>query len=453
MRVRLSKPDTAGRLDVAALDGGGTNLALMPNAPVEWSTFDMWVRGGVLKHGAKVAFRAYNGQYWQAVKGGGEAILANLTWAKGYETFRIEREQGAGPAQSGEQIAIRTYHGKYVDGSMKATAASFADAAKFALTIVDDSLPLNVLVLGDSIMWGQGLEQKEKFTYLLKEWLEQELDRAVNLFVYAHSGATIESYSKPHDEKIKSGKMQPLYGEVNVSFPSIGTQATMAAGQLDSWHWITPDQVDLILLDGGINDVGLETILLPRTGVTTVIRETLAKAVKPMAELVPYLKEHFPNAKIAITNYFPILSRQSEGAQFLLDSVLGKIGDIIVHLRFNEMVAQCQAFARTYDKNVGDLVKGDDRVRFVKNGFGDGDAFGTKDSLLWSLSSSLSPEDPVARKRCAACDKNSWAPPKLINRTKCRCASAGHPNRAGALRYFERLRDAIAPWAADWKKA
>ena len=36
--------------------------------------------------------------------------------------------------------------------------------------------PLNLLVLGDSISWGQGLKDEHKAWYLVKSWLQQNFE-------------------------------------------------------------------------------------------------------------------------------------------------------------------------------------------------------------------------------------------------------------------------------------
>src|SRR3954467_259433 len=51
--------------------------------------------------------------------------------------------------------------------------------------------PLNMLVLGDSISWGQGLRDEHKVSYLVKNWLEQQTGREVQQTMQAHSGALI----------------------------------------------------------------------------------------------------------------------------------------------------------------------------------------------------------------------------------------------------------------------
>lgn len=51
--------------------------------------------------------------------------------------------------------------------------------------------PLNVLVLGDSVMWGQGLRPENKSWHHLKIWLAQHTGRPVIEKSEAHSGAVI----------------------------------------------------------------------------------------------------------------------------------------------------------------------------------------------------------------------------------------------------------------------
>src|SRR5688500_464062 len=56
--------------------------------------------------------------------------------------------------------------------------------------------PLRMLVLGDSIMWGQGLREEEKFSSRVKCWLQEKTNREVKVHVEAHSGAVISAESE-----------------------------------------------------------------------------------------------------------------------------------------------------------------------------------------------------------------------------------------------------------------
>ena len=52
----------------------------------------------------------------------------------------------------------------------------------------DSSRPLNMLVLGDSILWGQGLKPEHKSWYQVKAWLERTTGRKVVEKIEAQSG-------------------------------------------------------------------------------------------------------------------------------------------------------------------------------------------------------------------------------------------------------------------------
>ena len=51
--------------------------------------------------------------------------------------------------------------------------------------------PLHMLVLGDSILWGQGLKPEHKTWHHVKLWLEKNTGRRVVERIEAHSGAVI----------------------------------------------------------------------------------------------------------------------------------------------------------------------------------------------------------------------------------------------------------------------
>lgn len=57
------------------------------------------------------------------------------------------------------------------------------------------SRPLQMLVLGDSILWGQGLKTEHKTWHHIKVWLQRNASRPVVERIEAHSGAIIERNS------------------------------------------------------------------------------------------------------------------------------------------------------------------------------------------------------------------------------------------------------------------
>ena len=64
-------------------------------------------------------------------------------------------------------------------------SAAFADCPNQIATLGGD--PLQMLVIGDSIMWGQGLKDDEKFSSRVKCWLEEKTNREVRIHMEARS--------------------------------------------------------------------------------------------------------------------------------------------------------------------------------------------------------------------------------------------------------------------------
>src|ERR1043166_2297062 len=103
--------------------------------------------------------------------------------------------------------------------------------------------PLNLLVLGDSISWGQGLKDEHKAWYLVKSWLQQNTGREVRERIEAHSGAVIGTVNQSEPPAFSD-----LNGELSRAYPTIH-------GQIDHALKMYPDPltVDLVIVDGCIN--------------------------------------------------------------------------------------------------------------------------------------------------------------------------------------------------------
>src|SRR5688572_3864926 len=87
-----------------------------------------------------------------------------------------------------------------------------------------------IVVLGDSIMWGQGLSDNpahnQKFTYKVQRFIEQKIPGTeVHVHNFAHSGAQILA-----DEE-KDAK-PATHGEIPNYFPSINWQLARAVSEL-----------------------------------------------------------------------------------------------------------------------------------------------------------------------------------------------------------------------------
>src|SRR2546430_9096482 len=83
--------------------------------------------------------------------------------------------------------------------------------------------PLNLLVLGDSISWGQGLKDEHKAWYLVKSWLQQNTGREVRERIEAHSGAVIGTQNQSEPPAFSD-----LDGELSRAYPTIHGQLDYA---------------------------------------------------------------------------------------------------------------------------------------------------------------------------------------------------------------------------------
>ncbi len=110
------------------------------------------------------------------------------------------------------------------------------------------NIPL--IVVGDSIMWGQGLAESEKMYTLVRNRLAGYLGIdafAVDLHRYAHSGAPIATVS--------NDDAPPTWGEVPVSPPSLTHQIQMAYDDLPACRGPSGAPC-LVLVTGGIETSG-----------------------------------------------------------------------------------------------------------------------------------------------------------------------------------------------------
>ena len=164
---------------------------------------------------------------------------------------------------------------------------------------------LNMLVLGDSITWGQGLRKEDKFWWRVKNWLQNKTGRDVKEKIEAHSGALIET----------SPGLKPLFsshdGEINLITPTINEQIDDARN-----YYGDTSQVDLILVDGCINDVDVRNLLDASTSLTALDQRIKEKCGSRMQPLLQRITTEFPNAHVVVTSYYRIISSESANNSF-----------------------------------------------------------------------------------------------------------------------------------------
>ena len=159
----------------------------------------------------------------------------------------------------------------------------------------------NLLVLGDSITWGQGLRDEHKAWYLVKTWLEDSGGRRVRERIEAHSGAVIGSVGDSTGNPVP-----PLDGEVNRALPSVNDQIEDALRS-----YADPAKVDLVIVDGCINDLDARRILNAANTPDGIRELAQQKCGPPVEALLSRITGSFRNAHVIVTGYYPILSERT----------------------------------------------------------------------------------------------------------------------------------------------
>jgi lysophospholipase L1-like esterase len=329
-----------------------------------------------------------------------------------------------------------------------------------------DDKHFNLLVLGDSIAWGQGLRQEHKAWYLVKTWLEKNGGRQVHERVEAHSGAVIGSVGD------SAGNPVPAQdGEVNRGLPSVNDQINNALRS-----YVDPARVDLVIVDGCINDLDARR-LLNAVNTPDGIRELAQqKCGPPMEVLLGRITRTFPSAHVIVTGYYPILSERTESDLFM--RALAKrfytgtapMNDKQLRARLIEISRQWyegsnQMLAIAASRVDSQLAAQGSRQRalFAEVGFLAENSFAAPQSRLWGFDASwlrkllviftlgrvtLKTNDEQRNQRDTSC-KETFKPPagetkqqKEVRRNRimlCRLAAIGHPNRKGAQMYADAI--------------
>jgi lysophospholipase L1-like esterase len=297
---------------------------------------------------------------------------------------------------------------------------------------------MDLVVFGDSVAWGQGLLPQHKFSTLVTSSLAAT-HPGLNQVMLAHSGAVIGDGGGAC-----SGPTSPS-GEVPLSCPSIFQQLGKYQGDAAS--------VPLVVLNGGINDVDIRTILNPFTNPADLSSDIAQYCGTAMTTLLGRVAANFPSpaTKIVVTGYFPILSGDSHpfGIPFLMETVGLATPSFANPLdTFSKIIALCSQFWTESNAALAGAVQkvnqqlGANRAFFAQPPFTAANSVFAPDAWLFGLSDLLVAEDEVVAARAAAC--NIAFQNDLFGREQCFRASAGHPNVTGAAQFASAILAAIA---------
>jgi len=348
--------------------------------------------------------------------------------------------------------------------------------------------PLNLLVLGDSISWGQGLRDEHKASYLVKAWLEQQTGREVLQTIQAHSGAVIGPIESTGDKAGLDAAFK-LDGELSRAYPTINDQIDYAVRAFGN-----PARVDLVIINGCINDVESQRLLNAANTPDHIRELAQEKCGPPMEALLHRVATTFTSAHLVVTGYYPILTDKTANDLFMralakrfyspaagapkMDDKALRARLIAISREWYDTSAQMlSAAARKVD---GDLAAQGSRQRvlFADPGFRTENAFAAKETRLWGFDATwvrkmlavftlgrveLRSNDERRSYRSRLCNTLLKKPEKETPEqeairadrlTRCRLAAVAHPNRKGAAMYADAIGRLLKPLMAEagWLK-
>ena len=335
--------------------------------------------------------------------------------------------------------------------------------------------PFNVVAFGDSVMWGQGLldapGQSHKFSSRVRDWLQNSLGKPVTLTSFAHSGATFTPGNSAQE-------IMATPGEVPNSFPSITRQVLIDAPATLPRAGINLLDVDLVLVDGCSNDIGIATILDPSQPDAEIAAAT-SGACGGMTSVLTGIRKLFPAARIVLTGYWGIVSPQSDltaVATLLisagivlappvaatlgipLDPVTGLIaGAVTSAVLRNSLVNHSNTFLNASNTALAmatasvNSQQGAGWVTFVQPPFQSDNAYAAPNTWLWLVPTDLFPKDEMFRQRQQICGTVKFQ--SALEQAKCVQASMGHPNVLGAQAYADAIAAQLATSLGAWRLA
>jgi hypothetical protein len=289
--------------------------------------------------------------------------------------------------------------------------------------------------------------------------------------IYAHSGA-ISGFNANGDELnyYQEPLMVDFAGEVPSKYPTLIQESATVPN---------PETVDLVLMDFGINDISIETILNPDSTSQQLSDLTHQHFYVNGLKVLSKIREKFPNANIIVTGYYPIITKSTNfdvilplllqlgplliGVGGILEATLGAIfplalaylvgsitGGVILDDKLGQIISNCKLFATQSASDLQTAVDEQNTTETAAHSvtaafpyFNDDNAILANNSLLWGIKvdpfsfalnplDHIEPVDSVVKERMIACDA---AKLKDFELQEGRLASVGHPNLAGAKSY------------------
>ncbi len=308
-----------------------------------------------------------------------------------------------------------------------------------------------IVCIGTSILWGQGLHDEEKIPNQVKKLLEgsaktPRITPPIHICSLAHSGAII---GYKDDETVDTTIKPRLDGEVPTHYPTL----LQELDEYDRVASVPAEKVDAVLIEGGVNDVSIMKIFDPLTTSSQLEKRIRRYCYRHTALLLERIAAKFANARLVVLAYYKMLSKESEDeyiAEFLHSkgaSVAGRLVDLPLEFISDLATAKIlkneeqfreqstQAFRDAIDE-VNKSLGGKPRIFLAVPPFTARNTAFAPDPWLFAINPDLTPQDDLAAQRSKACDEAGSSRTVM---PLCKGASNGHPNAKGAQAYAEAI--------------
>lgn len=343
-----------------------------------------------------------------------------------------------------------------------------------------------MLSVGDSLMWGQGLLPEHRFREIVRARLGDDAGVPVVELSMARSGAKVHPLNSPGtddaddfvSDSLDNPPVAALYAagnfarEVPNRAPTTFQQLVDAQRVLEDDSGGDPAEIRFILLDGGINDVGIFGILAPLAAIedgyvlstwNAWLRDQARIIEDEMAITLRTALDLYPNATVVVNGYFPIFSYHSVGNIVRMQSVglLHGLANLVLATPFglDALATASATWQAASNKHLRRAIGAVRRERpgrtvlFARSNIEGAHCLFAPLSWLWGYDAipddvpqsvdhwaqwlaGATPEDEVIPQRIARCRELVTDPTVAV---PCRLASIGHPNLAGAQDYAQSI--------------
>ena len=335
---------------------------------------------------------------------------------------------------------------------------------------------VNIATIGDSVMWGQGLRERQKFTTLVAEWIAAYYGKEARVVArYAHSGARI-GRRRPIQIAGPTDARGDISGEIPRLEPDIRSQLNALVFD-DRFAW---GDVDLLLVNGGANDGAFDDFVFP-AGTLDDVRDAAGVVRTRMEGLLRDAILRLPSATIVVPGYYPLFSNRSL-MSLMMVYVTGAMTWFneppdapLTHL---ELIERSRVWARASNRNLAAAVEAvqadypSRQLAFAPVPFEDANCMFAPQTWLWGFESIPLespnpvvdwgvhaagplplPEDPIRDGRLEICARehlDDGDAGDVATTQFCYYASLGHPNIRGARAYARAIRGAlVALWGVN----